>query len=147
MAFIVHKLGLKRTIIIGAIVVFLSAFLIGVLGPILGMVFIAVALGFYIAGHAFGPGPNYLTLASMAYPTYIRGRANGYAYMTRSIGAFFGYFAMPMLKPILGLSNTLLVISIFSIVVIISTLLVPYEPLRIDVESYYIEKLKGEVRS
>lgn len=134
MAFYTHKVGIKNLIVMGASIVFASALLIGTLGPILGLTFVAIMLGFYVYGHATGPGPNFMTLASMAYPTYIRGRATGFTYAMRSVGAFFGYFTMPLLKPLLGLDHAILVVSIFPLLVVISALMIKQEPLRVNVE-------------
>jgi MFS family permease len=83
-----------------------------------------VLVCFMLAGTAFGPGPLSKTLAAVVYPTEIRGMGTGWSETMGRTGSIIGLFFFPVVLAAVGVKATMLIITVFPILAIISLITV-----------------------
>src|SRR5260221_7513979 len=92
-----NRIGIRRLAIIGFSGVIATLLVLGLLGrhipPLLGGLFV----GLFIFSHAFGPGSQGLTLATLSFPTAMRGAAAGFVQACQRCGSVFGFYYFPLL--------------------------------------------------
>jgi predicted MFS family arabinose efflux permease len=99
--------------------------------------FIALPILFialFIFGQSFGPGAQGMTMATLSYPTELRGLGSGWGQGTTRIGSILGFYLFPVVLSIGGIYTTFLVLTIVPVIGLIATLLIKWEPIGTDVE-------------
>ncbi|TVY09222.1 MFS transporter [Paenibacillus cremeus] len=128
------RLGVRKLSIIGFVVASVGLLLMGTVGnSYVGIS--AVLLAAFIFGHAFGPGSQGMTMATLSYPTELRGLGAGFGQGITRVGSILGFFLFPVVLAAAGLYNTLLLLAIVPILGLIATLLIKWEPVGQDVEN------------
>jgi predicted MFS family arabinose efflux permease len=94
----------------------------------------ALLLGIFIFGHSFGPGSQGKTMAAMSYPTAFRGVGTGWAEAMSRVGSIIGFYVFPLVLAVAGLSQTLLYLALIPLVMLVSLLLIRWDPVGQDVE-------------
>ena len=125
-ALYVDKIGRKPLQIIGFLVIALCYLAIAFVPNLQTMLplFVAVfGLSFFFVN--FGPNTTTFLIPSEIYPTNIRARAHGISAAVGKIGAFVGAFFLPLILKFSGMSTTMLLLSIVSLLGIFATFLVP----------------------
>ncbi|MFH5185160.1 MFS transporter [Paenibacillus sp. TAB 01] len=126
--------GVRKLSIIGYIVAGLGLLVMGTIGnAYIGAS--AVLLAAFIFGHAFGPGSQGMTMATLSYPTELRGLGAGFGQGITRVGSILGFFLFPVVLAMAGLYNTLLLLAIVPILGLLATLLIKWEPIGQDVEN------------
>lgn len=102
------RFGSRALAIIGYCVVILSLGAIWLGGGGLSPVVSALLFGLFIFGHAFGPGAQGMTMATMSYPTEIRGLGTGWGQGMVRIGSILGFYFFPLIVAAAGLRVTMM---------------------------------------
>ena len=130
------KVGIRRLAMFGFCLTTTSVLLVNVFGkePFPGAVWVAcLFLGLFMFGHAVGPGTQGVVLATMSYPTSIRGAGVGFAQIGNRTGGTLGLVFWPVLTAAFGL-NALLLIAIIPFLGFLALLLIKWDPTHVDVE-------------
>ncbi|WP_370667441.1 MFS transporter [Streptomyces sp. IBSBF 2507] len=131
------RIGVRKLAIIGFVITTASMVLVGVLGRGLFPGAIAAAcvcLGAFIFGHAAGPGTQSVVMATMSYPTSIRGAGVGFIQIGNRLGGTVGLVVWPILTAALGL-NALFVLAAAPFVGLLALLLIRWDPTHVDVDA------------
>ena len=85
---------------------------------------VLVFAGFTIFNVLMNMGPNATTfiIPAEVYPTKMRGSGHGFAAAVAKLGAAFGIFLLPVVKASMGMTFTLVMLAIFSVMAFMITL-------------------------
>lgn len=101
-------------------------------GPHLSLTIAALLIGLFIFGHSFGPGAQGMTMATLSYPTRIRGVGTGWGQSMVRIGSIFGFYFFPLLVAAIGFRSMMLVLVLVPLLGLVAALLVHWEPIGHD---------------
>jgi putative MFS transporter len=132
--FFTGTLGIRKLAVIGCIVAAAGLISVGLLHGQVSAYISALLIGVFILGHSFGPGSQGKTMAALSYPTEFRGTGTGWAEAMSRVGTILGFYIFPLVLAIAGLSHTLLYLSAIPLVMLLSLLLIHWEPTTADVE-------------
>ncbi len=122
----IDKIGHRRLQWIGFLFMGLAFGIIGLVpGLTKDILPFLVIFGFSYFFAEFGPNTTTFVLAAEVYPTSVRATGHGMSAGVAKVGAFIGVFVFPLMVSALGLSGTLTVTFIFSMVGLLLTLLLP----------------------
>jgi putative MFS transporter len=127
------KWGVRKLSIIGYIIAGLGLLLMGTTGNQY-IALSTILLAGFIFGHAFGPGSQGMTMATLSYPTELRGLGTGWGQGITRVGSILGFFLFPVVLAQAGLYATLLLLTIVPILGLLATLLIKWDPRGKDVE-------------
>ena len=134
-AFATAALGVRRLAIIGYTLVIVSLLAISLGGkmPISATV---ILIGLFILGHSFGPGSQGMTMATLSFPTRIRGVGTGWAQAMVRVGSILGFYFFPLVVARVGLTRMLLYLALVPLTGLIAALSIRWEPVGrvLDVE-------------
>ena len=91
-------------------------------------------VGLFIFCHAGGPGSQGMTLATLSYPTSLRGVGVGFTQAVLRIGALAGLIFFPIMTEAFGL-KALIILAIAPAIGLLSTVLIKWEPVGVDVDA------------
>ncbi|WP_019546540.1 MFS transporter [Streptomyces sulphureus] len=135
---ITNRMGLWRLATIGYVIVAVSLLILSALGddgwdnmPLLPVLLV----GMLMFGHAFGPGPQSKTMATLSYPTEYRSLGSGWAETMGRIGSILGLFLFPVLLDTVGQSLTMLLLASAPVAALIALFCIRWEPIGQDVET------------
>ena len=139
------KIGLQKLMIRTLIVVFLSLLVIGLAGSSLPAYAAAALIGIFICAHQAGVGQGGMTMATMSYPTSIRGAGTGWNQGILRIGSLLGFYFFPLVLASAGLSKTLLILAIVPLIMLIANWLIKWEPVdsNVDEEDFILSGAAG----
>ena len=120
--------GVRRMAIIGYSMVIVALVLLYVGGHNLSLTETALLIGLFIFGHSFGPGAQGMTMATLSYPTTIRGIGTGWGQSMVRVGSIMGFYFFPILVAAIGLRSMMLVLVLAPLLGLISALLIKWEP-------------------
>ncbi|GAA2803880.1 MFS transporter [Crossiella cryophila] len=103
-----------------------------------------LALGAFLFAQGWGPGANYMTFATLSYPTSLRGVGVGFNQGMLRIGSTASLFLFPVLSASLG-TGVFWVIALAPALGLLALLLVRWEPVGYDVDAEDSETEKGGV--
>jgi putative MFS transporter len=132
--FLTGTLGVCRLAVVGCIVAAAGLISVGLLHGQIPALISALLIGVFILGHSFGPGSQGKTMATLSYPTEFRGTGTGWAEAMSRVGTILGFYFFPLVLAVAGLAHTLLYLSAIPIIMLISLLLIRWEPSAKDVE-------------
>lgn len=131
--------GVRKLTIVGYVVAILGLLSMGLLeNAYVGVS--AVLLAAFIFGHAFGPGSQGMTMATLSYPTELRGLGTGFGQGATRVGSILGFFLFPVVLSAVGLHTTLLLLAAVPFLGLVATLLIKWEPVGQDVENEVMEQ-------
>jgi putative MFS transporter len=142
-ALLTTKFGARRLTITGFSIVAFTMIIIGLFYGHTYTWLIAFMVALFLFGHAGGPGTQGKAIATLSYPTILRGKGTGFVESISRFGSMFGTFVFPIILASFGLNKTMLIIAIFPILGLIITKLIKWEPVGKDLEyeDQYIEKV------
>lgn len=126
------RLGIRHITILGYALVILALLLLYFGGPHLSLVITALLIGLFIFGHSFGPGAQGMTMATLSYPTRIRGIGTGWGQSMVRIGSIFGFYFFPVLVAAIGFRSMMLALVLVPLVGLIAALVIHWEPVGHD---------------
>lgn len=97
-------------------------------------------VGVFMIGHTIGPGPQGMAYGALSFPTAIRGSAVGWTQGMLRLGSFFGFLFFPIVKSAFGFSTTFAVMAAIPFVIGVTTLLIRWEPIGVDIEAEPIDR-------
>lgn len=129
---VTRRLGVRRIATIGYIVVIVSLLLLYAGGPHLPLSATALLIGLFIFGHAFGPGAQGMTMATLSFPTRIRGIGTGWGQGMVRVGSIVGFYFFPVLVAAIGFRSMMLALVLVPLLGLLAAILVPWEPVGHD---------------
>jgi predicted MFS family arabinose efflux permease len=133
---VVQRTGLRMLAIAGFIGTTSTLIIIGLIGSSatgwvvwLG----AFMLGLFIFSHAFGPGTQGQSLATMSYPASLRGAGIGTVQIGNRLGGTAGLVLFPLLTAAFGL-KALLFLAIVPFIGLVTLLVIRWDPTNVDVD-------------
>lgn len=129
------RLGARTLTIIGLIGVIASLLVVGLGYGHLPPVLVFVVLGVFLCFHSFGQGSQGMTMATLSFPTSIRGAGTGWAQGMLRVGSTIGFFFFPLVREHVGLGATLLLLVAVPLISLVTTLSIRWEPVGADVDA------------
>lgn len=107
--------------------------LLGKPGSDAGLLIAGVALSVFVFFHAYGPGAQGMTMATLSYPTSLRGTGTGFGQATLRVGSMISLLLFPVLSHALG-AHVFWVVAIAPILGLITLVCVRWDPSRHEVD-------------
>jgi len=141
--FLTQQLGLRPLLIVTLSVVALSLIVTGLTRELLPMSIAVGLIGLFNFAHAAGPGHGGMTMATLSYPTSMRGAGTGWAQGTLRVGSTLGFLLFPMLLSRVGLSKTLLCLAVVPVANLVACLAIRWEPVGRDIDAEDLAEAKA----
>ena len=109
---------------------------LGVLGEPTGTVpvlLVGLLLGLFMFAHSFGPGAQGMTMATLSYPTSLRGTGAGFGQAVLRIGSTIALVLFPILTEHLG-TGVFFIVAIAPLAALVTLLAIRWEPVGKDVD-------------
>ncbi|NMP24530.1 MFS transporter [Sulfobacillus harzensis] len=136
----IDQIGHRRLQMVGFVMMALCFFVIGIwrnIGAHVVAFLVIFGISYFFA--EFGPNTTTFVIPAEVFPVSMRATGHGISAGMAKLGAFIGVFVFPLLSSALGVSGTLLITSLFSILGALVSLLLP-EP-----KGRSLSELAGEV--
>jgi putative MFS transporter len=130
-----HRVGVRRLAMLGYAGVILALLVAGLTYHRASILIGAAAIAFFILAHSFGPGSQGKTMATLSYPTWIRGAGVGWHEAFTRCGSIVGFYFFPLLNASLGLGSTLLTLIVVPLIGLVTCLAIRWEPITADVDA------------
>jgi MFS transporter, putative metabolite transport protein len=121
-------IGVRRLAAIGYVIVIASLLAIWFGGQQMSLHVVAALICLFIFGHSFGPGSQGMTMATLSYPTRIRGTGTGWAQGMLRVGSILGFYFFPLVVAAVGLSGMMLYLAAVPLLGLIAVLTIRWEP-------------------
>lgn len=128
------KHGVRKMSILGYCIVAISLLVFGTAHSHLSPIAMAALLALMILGHSIGPGQG-MTLATLSYPTDLRGLGSGWGQGMARGGSIVGFFLFPIIMASSGMATTLLYIAVVPVVGLLIALAINWDPIHEDVNA------------
>lgn len=138
-SYLTEKLGIRRLAIIGYVIAAGSLLTLGITGNQFSVILPTIFLALFIFGHSFGPGSQGMAMATLSYPTELRGLGTGWGQGTTRVGSILGFFIFPVVLSLVGFQTTILFLTIIPTNGLIATVLIKWEPIGRDIEKEAVE--------
>ena len=122
-----YKLGTRKLTMIGFTLVLISMVCVGLFYHHLPMLLNTFLIGLFLFGHSGGPGTQGKTIGALSFPTHLRSQATGFVESVSRTGSIIGTFVFPIILAAVGLTNTMLILSIVPSLGIIITVSIKWE--------------------
>jgi len=129
------RIGARRLALFGYIGVIGALLAVGLGYGHLPPLAVFLLLGLFLACHAFGQGAQGMTIATLSFPTSIRGAGTGWAQTMTRVGSTVGFYFFPLVREHFGLGTTLLLLAIVPVLGLATTLAIRWEPVGKDVDA------------
>jgi MFS family permease len=129
---VTHQLGVRRIAILGYAIVIASLLLLYLGGPDLPTSIAGLLIGMFIFGHSFGPGAQGMTMATLSYPTAIRGVGTGWGQSMVRVGSICGFYFFPLLVAAIGFRTMMLLLALVPLFGLLAAILIRWEPIGQD---------------
>lgn len=129
------RIGARTLTIVGLLGVIVSLLVVGLGYGHLPPPLVFLILGIFLCFHSFGQGSQGMTIATLSFPTSIRGAGTGWAQGMLRVGSTIGFFFFPLLRERVGLGTTLLLLVIVPLISLVTVLAIRWEPVGADVDA------------
>lgn len=118
--------------------------LLGWIGSPEGAMLIVVGalLGIFVFFHSYGPGAQGMTIATLSYPTSLRGVGSGFGQAVLRVGSMISLFFFPVLSDNLG-TGVFFAVAVAPLLGLIVLLCIRWEPTAVDVDAEEAADLSG----
>jgi MFS family permease len=130
--FVTSRLGSRRMAIFGYILVIVALLGIYLGSGSLPVYVVGVLIGLFIFGHAFGPGAQGMTMATLSFPARIRGSGAGWGQTMVRVGSICGFYFFPLLMAALGFRLMMLVLILVPLTGLIAALTIRWRPAGVE---------------
>jgi MFS family permease len=134
-AYALPRLGLRRLLLYTLPLLVIILVILGTLSQFLPTFIAAGLLGLFIAAYQGGAGQGGMTMATLSYPTSIRGAGTGWAQGILRCGSLLGFYFFPLLLAAVGLGKMLLVLAIVPLIMLVSVIANDWDPVGKDVDA------------
>lgn len=128
-AYATAAIGVRRLALIGYVIVIASLLAIWFGGAQMPLGVVAMLIGVFIFGHSFGPGAQGMTMATLSFPTRIRGIGSGWGQSMVRVGSILGFYFFPLVLAAVGLRSMMLYLAAVPLLGLIAVLSVRWEPM------------------
>jgi MFS family permease len=128
------RIGARSLTIIGLVGVILTLLIVGLSYGHLPPLLVFLLLGVFLCFHTFGQGSQGMTIATLSFPTSIRGAGTGWTQGMLRVGSTIGFFFFPLVRAHFGLGATLLLLVIVPVISLVTVLSIHWEPVGADVD-------------
>ena len=126
-----NRYGVRKMSMLGYCIVAVSLLVFGTAHSYLSPLVMAALLALMILGHSIGPGQG-MTLATLSYPTDLRGLGSGWGQGMARGGSIVGFFLFPIVMASSGMATTLLYIAVVPVVGLLIALAINWDPIYED---------------
>jgi putative MFS transporter len=134
-AYALPILGLRRLMIYALCGLIALLVILGLFTQSLPTFIAAGLLGLFIASYQGGVGQAGMTMATLSYPTSIRGAGTGWGQGILRVGSLLGAYLFPPMLAAFGLGNTLLLFAIVPLIMLVSVLVINWDPVGKEVDA------------
>ncbi|MQA11809.1 MAG: MFS transporter [Pseudonocardiaceae bacterium] len=99
-----------------------------------GLTVAGLLLGVFVFFHSYGPGAQGMTMATLSYPTSLRGTGSGFGQMALRIGSTTSLLLFPVFSDTLG-TGVFWVVIVAPALGLLTLLLIRWEPIGKDVDA------------
>lgn len=128
-AYATAALGVRRLAAIGYAIVIAALLAISLGGQHLPLGLVAVLIGLFIFGHSLGPGAQGMTMATLSFPTRIRGIGTGWGQAMVRVGSILGFYFFPLVVAAAGLQRMMLYLAVIPLLGLAAVLAIAWEPI------------------
>lgn len=143
--FLTHRYGGRALTLVGSAICVVALIAVGLVDVESAPYLAAMLVGAFIFGHSFGPGSQGKTMATLSYPTDLRGTGTGWAEASSRVGSIIGFYVFPLVVAAVGLSYTMIILAIVPLIIFITVLVARWDPKNVDVEADSVRR--SSVRS
>lgn len=97
-------------------------------------VLVGLLLGSFVFFHSAGPGAQGMTMATMSYPTSLRGTGAGFGQAVLRVGSTISLLLFPVLSKQMG-THVFWIVAIAPAVAIVTLLIIRWDPTKVDVDA------------
>jgi predicted MFS family arabinose efflux permease len=133
--FLTHRFGGRVLTLIGSAICVLALIAVGVVDVESAPYLAAILVGAFIFGHSFGPGSQGKTMATLSYPTDLRGTGTGWAEACSRAGSIVGFYVFPLVVAMVGLSQTRIFLAAVPLIIFVTVLVARWDPKDADIEA------------
>ena len=126
-AFFNAQVGIRKMVMLGFCIVAVSLVTFGLTYENSTPALKAVLLASVLFGHSLEPGQD-MTLATLSYPTEVRGLGSGWGQGMIRVGSIFGFFLFPLIVATAGMGMTLLYVAFVPILGLAFCLAIKWNP-------------------
>ncbi len=133
---LMNRSGSRGLALSGFAVCLAALLLLGLIGAPSGAgegFIVGALLGIFVFFHSYGPGAQGMTMATLSYPTHLRGTGAGFGQAVLRIGSTISLLLFPILAAALG-TGVFYVVAIAPLVGLITLVLIKWEPVGYDVD-------------
>lgn len=135
--YLARRWGSWKLSTVGFSVCLAALVLLGVLGTPSGtamLVLTAALLGVFVFAHAAGPGAQGMTMATLSYPTSLRGVGSGFSQAILRVGSTVSLLLFPILGDEFG-TGVFVIVALVPALGLLTLLLIRWEPVGQDVDA------------
>ena len=143
--FLTHRYGGRALTLVGSAICVVALIAVGLVDVRIGSISPAMLVESFIFGHSFGPGSQGKTMATLSYPTDLRGTGTGWAEASSRVGSIIGFYVFPLVVAAVGLSYTMIILAIVPLIIFITVLVARWDPKNVDVKADSVRR--SSVRS
>lgn len=132
-----NRLGSWKLASTGFAVCLVALLVLGTVGTPQGTLMVGlvgILIGAFVFFHSFGPGAQGMTMATLSYPTSLRGTGAGFGQAVLRVGSTISLFLFPMLSHRLG-SGVFYAVALAPALGLVTLLLIRWEPVGSDVDA------------
>ncbi|MDN5618406.1 MAG: MFS transporter [Kocuria sp.] len=143
--FLTHRFGGRMLTLIGSGICVVALIAVGLVQVESAPYLAATLVGAFIFGHSFGPGAQGKTMATLSYPTDLRGTGTGWAEACSRLGSIVGFYVFPLVIAALGLSQTMLILAAVPLIIFVTVLVARWDPKNVEIEAESVmpERVRG----
>ncbi|KAA9149435.1 MFS transporter [Amycolatopsis acidicola] len=131
-----NRLGSWKLALSGFAICFLALAGLGLMGSASGLALLGVGglLGIFVFFHSYGPGAQGMTIATLSYPTSLRGVGSGFGQAMLRLGSMLALFFFPILSSALG-TGVFYAVALAPLLGLLVLILIRWDPTRVDVDA------------
>jgi MFS family permease len=136
-AALTRKLGSWMLSLSGFAICFIALITLGLIGKPSNDAMVIVAgllLGAFVFFHSYGPGAQGMTMATLSYPTSLRGVGAGFGQAALRIGSTISLLLFPVLSQQFG-THVFWIVALAPAIGIVALLLIRWDPINVDVDA------------
>ncbi|MFI8596958.1 MFS transporter [Rothia koreensis] len=133
--FLTHRFGGRMLTLIGSGICVVALIAVGLVQVESTPYLAATLVGAFIFGHSFGPGAQGKTMATLSYPTDLRGTGTGWAEACSRLGSIVGFYVFPLVIAAVGLSQTMLILAAVPLIIFVTVLVARWDPKNVEIEA------------
>lgn len=138
--FLTHRLGGRVLTLVGSAICVVALVAVGLVEVESTPYFAAILVGAFVFGHSFGPGAQGKTMATLSYPTDLRGTGTGWAEACSRVGSIVGFYVFPLVVAAVGLSQTMFFLAAVPLIIFVTVFVARWDPNGVDIEGGSIDK-------